>query len=174
MSSADQIQPGGDHYKVGGALQHWNMAAANHLGYFEAATTKYVTRWRTKGVPRLDLQKAKHYLEKLLELAAVGAACPVQTHKDFASVTAFARRVLPRVDMDAYADANKLGAYERAFCKSVVEWADSGNMAYLTAALDFVNYLLEECDQVEAEATRKRVEESVKGRGGLTEGQAMG
>ena len=41
--------------------------AANALGYFEGNVIKYVSRWRDKdGVD--DLRKARHYLDKLIEL----------------------------------------------------------------------------------------------------------
>lgn len=39
----------------------------NRVPYFEGNVIKYVTRWRDKGgIP--DLQKAKHYIELLIEL----------------------------------------------------------------------------------------------------------
>ena len=64
--SANEIQVGGDHYKVK-TIQPWDFIAANNLGFFEGNIVKYVTRWRDKaGVD--DLRKAKHYLEKLIEL----------------------------------------------------------------------------------------------------------
>ncbi len=63
---ANEIQVGGDHYKVK-TIQPWDFIAANNLGFFEGNIVKYVTRWRDKaGVD--DLRKAKHYLEKLIEL----------------------------------------------------------------------------------------------------------
>lgn len=64
--SANEIQVGGDHYKLK-IIQPWDFIAANNLGFFEGNIVKYVTRWRDKaGVD--DLRKAKHYLEKLIEL----------------------------------------------------------------------------------------------------------
>jgi len=63
---ANEIQVGGDHYKLK-TIQPWDFIAANNLGFFEGNIAKYVTRWRDKaGVD--DLRKAKHYLEKLIEL----------------------------------------------------------------------------------------------------------
>ena len=64
--TANDIQIGGDHYKSK-AIQPWDYIAANRLGYFEGNIVKYVSRWRDKG-GQADLLKAKHYLEKLLEL----------------------------------------------------------------------------------------------------------
>lgn len=64
--SANEIQVGGDHYKLK-TIQPWDFIAANNLGFFEGNIVKYITRWRDKaGVD--DLRKAKHYLEKLIEL----------------------------------------------------------------------------------------------------------
>lgn len=64
--SANQSQVNGDHYKTK-TIQPWDYIAANELGYFEGNVVKYVSRWRSKGGID-DLRKAKHYLEKLIEL----------------------------------------------------------------------------------------------------------
>lgn len=64
MSANDQ-QVGGTHYLR--AIQPWDFIAANNIGFFEGNVIKYVTRWRDKaGVD--DLKKARHYLDKLIEL----------------------------------------------------------------------------------------------------------
>lgn len=68
MSSANETQIAGDHYKTLG-IQPWDYVAANGLGYFEGNVVKYVTRWRDKGGVE-DLRKARHYLDKLIELQA--------------------------------------------------------------------------------------------------------
>ena len=64
--NANEIQVAGSHYKTK-AIQPWDYIAANELGYFEGNIVKYVSRWRDKGGVE-DLRKAKHYLEKLIEL----------------------------------------------------------------------------------------------------------
>ena len=64
--TANNTQVGGIHYKEQ-AIQPWDYIAANKLGYFEGNIVKYVSRWRDKGGVE-DLRKAKHYLEKLIEL----------------------------------------------------------------------------------------------------------
>ena len=66
MSTANDTQVGGQHYKVK-TNQPWDYIAANGLGYFEGNIVKYVTRWRDKGGVD-DLRKARHYLDKLIEL----------------------------------------------------------------------------------------------------------
>lgn len=63
--NANDKQVGGQHYKS--SIQHWDYVAANGLGYFEGQITKYVTRWRSKGGIE-DLRKARHFLDKLIEL----------------------------------------------------------------------------------------------------------
>jgi hypothetical protein len=63
---ANDIQVGGQHYKAK-TIQPWDFIAANQLGYFEGNIVKYVSRWRDKGGVD-DLRKARHYLDKLIEL----------------------------------------------------------------------------------------------------------
>lgn len=70
MNDANAIQYGGTHYK-NKAVQPWDYIAANGLGYFEGNVVKYVSRWRDKGGID-DLHKARHYLDKLIELARGG------------------------------------------------------------------------------------------------------
>jgi hypothetical protein len=64
--SANDEQVGGTHYKDK-SIQPWDYIAANNIGYFEGNIIKYVSRWRNKGGVD-DLNKAAHYLEKLIEL----------------------------------------------------------------------------------------------------------
>ena len=66
--SANEIQIGGDHYKTQ-AIQPWDFIALNNLGYLEGCVVKYVSRHAKKGGIE-DLNKAKHYLDKLIELNA--------------------------------------------------------------------------------------------------------
>lgn len=142
-SAADKVQFGGDHYKRAGALQHWNMVVANGLGYFEAATTKYVTRWPDKG-GILDLEKAGHYHDKLIEVAGLGLACPAQTHRrllDTAMATGVGRGTMPRVNMDDYAVANNLGKLEARYCLLTVAWSDTANVDLLHEARAVLKHL---------------------------------
>jgi hypothetical protein len=69
--TANAYQPGGSHYNVQGTLQHWDLCERYGIGYLESAATKYIFRHRSKS-GALDLQKALHYTEKLLELATEG------------------------------------------------------------------------------------------------------
>ena len=59
-------QVGGSHYKDK-AIQPIEYIHANKMGFCEGNVVKYITRWKEKnGVA--DLEKAKHYLDKLLEI----------------------------------------------------------------------------------------------------------
>lgn len=64
-SSLDK-QVSGNHYKDL-PIQPVEYIYANALGYFEGNVIKYVSRWRKKnGIA--DLEKAKHYIDLLIEL----------------------------------------------------------------------------------------------------------
>ena len=64
--SSLMVQVGGDHYKDL-PIQPVEYIYANAIGYFEGNVIKYVSRWRKKnGIA--DLEKAKHYIELLIEL----------------------------------------------------------------------------------------------------------
>jgi hypothetical protein len=66
LPRALDIQVGGGHYKDM-PIQPVEFIYANALGYFEGNVIKYVSRWRKKnGVA--DLEKARHYIDLLIEL----------------------------------------------------------------------------------------------------------
>lgn len=67
MTEANTMQVGGTHYKTK-EVQPWDYIAANNLGYFEGNVIKYVSRWKDKGGLD-DLKKARHYLDKLIEIS---------------------------------------------------------------------------------------------------------
>ena len=66
QASALDVQVAGDHYKKL-AIQPVEYIHANKIGYFEGNVIKYVSRWRSKNGIK-DLEKAKHYIELLIEL----------------------------------------------------------------------------------------------------------
>jgi hypothetical protein len=69
---ANNRQVGGQHYKLnavkcphcGGELQHWDIY--RFFPYLVGTITKYLWRWRDKNGVQ-DLDKARHYLDKLIE-----------------------------------------------------------------------------------------------------------
>tara|TARA_R110002153_G_scaffold223455_1_gene375987 strand:+ start:11819 stop:12115 length:297 start_codon:yes stop_codon:yes gene_type:complete len=68
-SSTDPLdkQVGGSHYKSCG-IQPVEYIYANDLNYFEGNIIKYITRHRTKGEGRKDIEKVIHYAELILQL----------------------------------------------------------------------------------------------------------
>ena len=68
---ANDHQVGGTHYK-GSAYEHWDLVVRTGMGYLEGQATRYITRWRKKNGLE-DLQKAVHYIDKLIEVNAGGA-----------------------------------------------------------------------------------------------------
>lgn len=63
--AANDRQVGGTHYQL--TIEPWDYIVKNNLGYLEGNIIKYVTRYKGKhGLE--DLLKARHYLDKLIEL----------------------------------------------------------------------------------------------------------
>lgn len=80
---ANDTQVGGQHYKRQ-RIQHWDYVIANDIPYMEAQIIKYVSRWRNKNGLQ-DLEKALHFLQKLLEVEACTSAPdakPCDCHSD--------------------------------------------------------------------------------------------
>ena len=65
MSNLDR-QVGGNHYKDL-AIQPIEYIHANNIPFIEGCIIKYVSRWRNKNGVN-DLEKAKHFLDMLIEL----------------------------------------------------------------------------------------------------------
>lgn len=66
--NVNEKQVGGDHYQREGGEQHWDRQWRIYgRGYFVGCITKYVERYHLKnGIE--DLEKARHFLDKLIEL----------------------------------------------------------------------------------------------------------
>jgi hypothetical protein len=64
--SANGRQIGGSHYSKN-AIQVWDFIIANNLGYLEGNIIKYICRYQAKNGIQ-DLQKARHYIDKLIEI----------------------------------------------------------------------------------------------------------
>lgn len=84
--AANDVQVGGKHYKS--RYQHWDFVNDLKLDYYEGCATKYLTR--RKGNRKEDLQKAKHFLSKKLELLQEGTFCRKLTGLEEARVERFA------------------------------------------------------------------------------------
>jgi hypothetical protein len=70
VAKANEKQVGGTHYKKEGGEEHWDRVWRLYgRGYFIGCITKYLERYPEKNGIQ-DLQKAKHFLDKLIELEA--------------------------------------------------------------------------------------------------------
>ena len=77
MTTANEKQVGGDHYRTKtiqpwAAMESW-MSREAFSGYLQGNAIKYLCRHREKG-GLADLEKAKHYIEKLIETAQAAPA----------------------------------------------------------------------------------------------------
>lgn len=64
---AMDIMVGGTHYKML-PIEPWEIIERNNMGFFDGNILKYVMRFKLKnGVE--DLKKARHYLDKLIEMS---------------------------------------------------------------------------------------------------------
>jgi len=61
-----EVQVAGNHYKDM-KIQPVEYIHANNIPYLEGNVIKYVSRWKAKGGVA-DLEKAKHYIDLLIEL----------------------------------------------------------------------------------------------------------
>lgn len=62
----NEKQIGGQHYKSF-TMQPWDVVLDWNLGYLDGTALKYIARWREKNGVQ-DLEKAIHFLEKLIEV----------------------------------------------------------------------------------------------------------
>ena len=128
--SANERQVGGKHYKVGGE-EHWDRQWRLYgRGYFVGQITKYVERYHDKNGVQ-DLEKAKHFLEKLIELENAATAALKQRVSDMQEeiLDSFRGPSIPRHTLDA-AEKNRKGQ-SRFVCDYCGEevWAYSENAA---------------------------------------------
>jgi len=65
-NSANDVQVGGEHYKKQ-KIQTWDFIHQNNIGFLAGNVIKYIVRYKEKnGIE--DLKKARHYLDKLIEV----------------------------------------------------------------------------------------------------------
>lgn len=74
MSKANETQVGGNHYKDLGDFQPWDvlkhwLTPEEYRGYQKGVAIAYLARERSKG-GAVDIQKAAHHLQKLIEVTA--------------------------------------------------------------------------------------------------------
>lgn len=66
QAGANARQEGGSHYKAH-QYETWDVILDWGLGYLDGNAVKYLSRWRLKGGVQ-DLKKARHYIDKLIEV----------------------------------------------------------------------------------------------------------
>ena len=67
ISIASDTMIGGTHYKML-PIEPWEIIERNNMSFFEGNCLKYIMRYKLKnGVE--DLKKARHYLDKLIEMS---------------------------------------------------------------------------------------------------------
>ena len=66
-ANPNAMQIGGDHY-VQTKYQVWDFTEKHGLGGLEMCIVKYLCRWRDKGNGVMDLEKAIHFIDKLIDL----------------------------------------------------------------------------------------------------------
>lgn len=66
--AANDSMIGGDHYQKLPGEQHWDRVVRLNLSYLQGCATKYIERCYLKGQTLDDLKKAKHFVEKMIEV----------------------------------------------------------------------------------------------------------
>lgn len=127
MTSANDIQFGGNHYKRGGNYQHWDWVAFAQLNYYEACATKYVSRHRNKNGME-DLNKAGHFVQKLLELVDAGHVRAIYERRGN-TFTATVRN---------FSEANELTCDETAFCELLANYVMKNDLMRALDILDVI------------------------------------
>lgn len=120
--SANDRQVAGNHYA--GEYQHWDMCADADLRHQESAASKYLARYDLKGHPIVDLEKSKHYVEKLRELVAQGRRNPQQ------------RAMTALETMRHYCNANGFGSRKREALYYLATWRNPGDLRDLELLID--------------------------------------
>lgn len=137
MSDANKKQYGGSHYQSG--LQHWDVMG-DHFGlaYYIGCATKYVSRWKKKGTPLLDLDKALHFTEKAREKA-------VEHPEDLMRLIAGKR---PSYDLiERFVIANDLEMQERLVLHNL--WRVNG-LGCFDAAIIHIEALIREASRAKS------------------------
>jgi hypothetical protein len=122
MSTANSRQVAGTHYQS--ALQHWDIVDTWGVGYLEGCCTKYLSRFRKKNGLQ-DLQKADHYLQKLIEARSDHERQQLGNP-------------VPRVEVARFLAENGITGLETAILHIVFEWTQLAQLKvarHLLAAL---------------------------------------
>lgn len=103
--TANERQVGGNHYRS--TIQHWDFVTYHGIGYLEGCLTKYISRHHKKNGLQ-DLEKAEHYLEKLIEYYKGGNRSRIHWHTPITKHT-----------IRDFVTANELGELEGKICELI-------------------------------------------------------
>jgi hypothetical protein len=120
MSIEHVAQVGGSHYEAPDGTQHWDVMEAHDVDYLAANATKYICRFDRKGTARQDLEKAKSYLQRMLQ-AQRGT-----------------RRLVPFTTLQRFYTANALGAGKRRLLNLILEDGSEVSILSAVATLAFM------------------------------------
>lgn len=115
-------QVAGSHYA--GTYQHWDYVRLALQGrYLEGNATKYVSRWRKKNGLQ-DLEKAKHYIEKILALFDEGVYDePLPWDECIA-------------EAENFCDSNGIESDERLLCVGLAHWSTRQELLSMLTTLN--------------------------------------
>lgn len=123
MTNANARSVGGTHYK-GPQIEHWDYAViALNNRYLEGNITKYVARHRLKHGTQ-DLEKAKHYLQKLRESVHV---VPVVPPNNPVIMNSFILR---------FCDQNNLSPIEQGIMLLMADWKTTDDLQAIDRMID--------------------------------------
>lgn len=145
--NSNVTQVGGNHYK-GTSYQHWDFVLLALSGrYLEGNITKYIARWRKKNGLQ-DLQKARHYLDKLIESFNDGTVLPplnraVSAHQspsyfcDVNGIDVAERMIIIALsDWDSREDLNRIGGMLNALIEKVQYAEEDERVTAVTGGVD--------------------------------------
>lgn len=128
--SANDSQVGGSYYKS--TYQHWDLVRNTGMGYLEGCATKYIVRHRKKN-GLADLEKARHYLEKLREVSTQSIRKP----RSGALFIAY--------ECKSFAEENLLTKIETILIVIIASWEDNFQ---IDTAIELVDQLIKEYEPV--------------------------
>lgn len=136
---ANDIQVGGNHYAS--EYQHWDWAINVGMGYLESAATKYVLRWRKKN-GKEDLGKARHYVQKLIEVAPVELIRRQygRPYKEYI-----------QIETDRFVHINKISDNEKDICYLLSEWENTDQLRTVMQIIDRMILILLQEEQLRGE-----------------------
>ncbi len=122
-------QVGGDHYKS--EYQHWDWAVDVGLGPLEYGATRYICRhWKKNGVE--DLQKAQHFIEKIMELERD------DNYGHYKNISRSKRSEGLIEDMNKFSIENKIPYLESSLCSDLVKWRNLDDLFNILSGIVFL------------------------------------